>query len=196
MSKQIIISISREYGSGGHEIAEKIARDLGLNLYDRNILEEIAREKNADVETLEKVDEKAGNRLFSRTVRGYSNSMEQNLAEMQFEFLQKKADKGESFVVVGRCSETMLKEREELVSIFVLADREAKIDHVMKKYNLSKEEAIAKNDRHDRTRKQYHNRHSEIKWGDSRNYDICINSSRLGLERTAEYLETYIKERM
>ncbi|MCH5266490.1 MAG: cytidylate kinase-like family protein [Lachnospiraceae bacterium] len=196
MSKQIIISISREYGSGGHEIAEKIARDLGLNLYDRNILEEIAREKNADVETLEKVDEKAGNRLFSRTVRGYSNSMEQNLAEMQFEFLQKKADKGESFVVVGRCSETMLKEREELVSIFVLADREAKIDHVMKKYNLSREEAIAKNDRHDRTRKQYHNRHSEIKWGDSRNYDICINSSRLGLERTAEYLEMYIKERM
>ena len=195
MSKQIIISISREFGSGGHEIAEKIAKDLGLTLYDRSILDEIAEEKNVKAEELRAVDEKPRNKLITRKVRGHSNSMEEHLKEMQFEFIKRKADSGESFVVVGRCSETVLKGREGLISIFVLADREEKIEHVMKKYGLSREEAITKNARHDRTRKMYHNQHSKIKWGDSRNYDICINSSRLGVEKTAEYLEEYIRER-
>lgn len=192
MSKQIIISISREFGSGGHEIAEKIAKDLGLTLYDRSILDEIAEEKDIEAEELRKLDEKPRNKLLTRKVRGHSNSMEEHLKEMQFDFIKRKADSGESFVVVGRCSETVLKGREELISIFVLADREAKIRHVMEKYDLSREEAITKSTRHDRTRKMYHNQHSKIKWGDSRNYDICINSSRLGVGKTAEYLEEYI----
>lgn len=195
MSKQIIISISREFGSGGHEIAEKIAKDLGLTLYDRRILDEIAEEKNVKPEVLSEADERPRNILLTRKVRGHSNSMEEHLKEMQFDFIKRKADSGESFVVVGRCSEMVLKGREGLISIFVLADRKAKIEHVMKKFGLSREEAVAKNMRHDRTRKMYHNAHSKIKWGDSRNYDICINSSRLGLEKTAEYLEEYIRER-
>ena len=122
MAKQQIISISREYGTGGREIAQKIAQDLGLQLYDRNMLEEIAQEKNIKPEMLESVDEKPRNRLLSRRVKGHSNSMEENLAQMQFDFLRKRADSGESFVVLGRCSETVLKDREGLVSIFVVGD--------------------------------------------------------------------------
>ncbi len=192
MDKQVIISISREYGSGGHVIAEKIAKDLGVSLYDRNILDEIAREKETSVEQLEHLDEKPRNPLLSRRVRGFSNSMEENLAEMQFEYLENKADSGESFVVLGRCSETVLKDREGLVSIFIVGDREVKSARVMEKFSLSKEEADVKIFRHDRLRRQYHNRYSDFKWGDARKYDICINSSRLGLERTAEILEDYV----
>lgn len=192
MDKQVIISISREYGSGGHVIAEKIAKDLGVSLYDRNILDEIAKEKETSVEQLEHLDEKPRNPLLSRRVRGFSNSMEENLAEMQFEYLENKADSGESFVVLGRCSETVLKDREGLVSIFIVGDREVKTAHVMEKFSLSKEEADVKIFRHDRLRRQYHNRYSDFKWGDARKYDICINSSRLGLERTAEILEDYV----
>lgn len=196
MEKQFIVCISREYGSGGHVIAEKIAKDLGVSLYDRNILDEIAEAKETSVDQLEHLDEKPRNPFLSRRVRGFSNSMEENLAEMQFEYLQNKADSGESFVVLGRCSETVLKDREGLVSIFIVGDREVKTARVMEKFQLSKEEADAKTFRHDRLRRQYHNRYSDFKWGDARKYDICINSSRLGLEKTAEILEDYVSKKI
>lgn len=196
MEKQIMISISREFGSCGRQIAEKVAEDLGLSLYDRNLLDAIAKEKDMNVEHLEKFDEKPRNPILSRSVGGHSNSMEENLVKMQFEYLQKKADNGESFVVVGRCAETALKGREGLVSIFVLGDKEEKLLHVKDKYQLSDSEATLKMVRHDTKRKAYHNRYSDFKWGDSRGYDLCINSSKLGIEKTASVIENYVKERM
>ncbi len=196
MNKQILISISREYGSEGRKIALKIADDMGLPLYDRNILEEIAKEKGIDPKNFQNIDEKPKNKLLSRRVNGYSNSMEENLAEMQFEYLKKKADDGESFVVLGRCSETVLRDRDGLISIFVTGERERKIEHIMDKFSISKEEAAAKIFKHDVSRKRYHNHYSAFKWGDSRNYDVCINSSPLGPEKTAEVLEAYIQARM
>jgi len=193
---QTIISVSREFGSGGHVIAEKIAKDHGLNFYDRHILDEIANEKNIQVEILEKYDEKPRNSFLSRRVGAFSNSMEEILADMQFDYIRKKADSGESFVIVGRCSETVLSGHEGLISIFVTGDEQAKIDRIKTVYQLNDADAVAKIRRHDKKRKQYHNRHSSFRWGDSRNYDICINSSKLGLERTGAALENYIKERM
>lgn len=196
MGKQMMISISREFGSEGHLIGEKIAKDFGITLYDRRLLDAVAEEKGMDVEFLKKHDEKPKNRILSRTVKGHSNSMEENIAHMQFEFLQKKAESGESFVVIGRCSETVLKDYEGLISIFVLGEKEHKIEHVMKEYHLSRKEAIQKIKRHNRNRKAYHDHYSKHKWRDSRTYDLCINSSKLGLEETAEILEMYIKARM
>lgn len=196
MAKQIMISISREFGSEGRAIAEKVAKDLGLSLYDRNILDAIAQEKNIKVEHLEKFDEKPRNPILSRSVGGHSNSMEENLVKMQFEYLQKKADSGESFVVVGRCAETALKDKEGLISVFVLGDKDTKLAHVKDKYQLSDSEAALKMIRHDTKRKVYHNRYSDFKWGDSRGYDLCINSSKLGIEKTAAMIESYVKERM
>lgn len=196
MAEQMIISIGREFGSGGHAIGEKIAKDLGLKFIDRNMLDEIAEEKNIQVEYLEKYDEKPRKLIMSRRVGAYSNSLEEIVADMQFDYLRQKADSGESFVVVGRCAETVLRGREGLITIFVLGDRECKINRVKERYQLSDAEAVAKMSRHDRKRKQYHNRHSDFKWGDSRGYDLCVNSSRLGVAKTAEMLEMYIKERM
>lgn len=196
MEKQIMISISREFGSGGRQIAEKVAEDLGLPLYDRSLLDAIAKEKNIDVEHLQKFDEKPRNLILSRSVGGHSNSIEENLVKMQFEYLQRKADGGESFVVLGRCAETALKGKEGLVSVFILGDKEEKLVHVKDKYQLSDSEAVLKMVRHDTKRKAYHNRYSDFKWGDSRGYDLCINSSRLGIEKTAAMIESYVKERI
>lgn len=196
MEKQIMISISREFGSGGRQIAEKVAEDLGLPLYDRGLLDAIAKEKNIDVEHLQKFDEKPRNLILSRSVGGHSNSIEENLVKMQFEYLQRKADGGESFVALGRCAETALKGKEGLVSVFILEDKEEKLVHVKDKYQLSDSEAALKMVRHDTKRKAYHNRYSDFKWGDSRGYDLCINSSRLGIEKTAAMIESYVKERI
>lgn len=193
---QTIISVSREFGSGGHVMAEKIAKDHGLHFYDRRMLDEIANENNIHVEILEKYDEKPRNAFLSRRVGAFSNSMEEILAEMQFDYIQRKADSGESFVIVGRCAETILKDHEGLISIFVTGNNDCKLNRVKEVYHLNEAEAIAKMRRHDKKRKQYHNRHSNFQWGDSRHYDVCINSSRLGLDKTADALENYIKERM
>lgn len=196
MSEQVIISIGREYGSGGHEIAEKLSERLGLDMYDVNLLREIAAAKNLDASLLEKYDEVPKKRFISRNVRGYSNSPEENIANIQFEYLQKKAKEGKSFVVVGRCSEAILKEYKGLITMFILADRDKKIERLERIRNMSKSEAEAAMHRHDKKRKEYHNYYCTGKWGDSRNYDISINSSKLGIDKTVDYLESYIKERM
>ena len=99
MDRQLIISVGREFGSGGHVIAEALAERFHLALYDSNLLEHIAQEKNIDHGELKKFDEKPKNKLLSRTVRGYSSSAQENLANMQFEYLRKKAADGESFVL-------------------------------------------------------------------------------------------------
>lgn len=196
MDKQVIIAISREYGSAGHEIAEKISRDLGLKLYDRNMLDDISKDKDIHVEYLEKYDEKPKKLFSSRRVGAYSNSIEEIIAEMQFDYLREKADTGESFVIVGRCAETVLKDRKGLISVFVLGEYEVKLKRIMDKYHLSETDAATKIKRHDRHRKQYHNHYSNGKWGDSRLYDLCINSSRLGTDKTAIIIKDYIKEIM
>lgn len=196
MDKQVIIAISREYGSGGHEIAKIISDHFKLNLYDRSILDEIAKEKDIKIEYLEKYEEKPKKTYLSRRVGAYTNSIEEIIAEMQFEFIRNKADSGESFVIVGRCAETVLKDHPGLISIFVVGDKEAKIERIQRVYNISREEAEIKRKRHDKSRKHYHNRHSDFKWGDSRNYDLCINSSKLGEEITSKSVINYIQDRI
>ena len=193
MGNQIIISISREYGSEGRTIAEQIVKDMGLLFYDRNMLDEIAKEKGFDPAAFAGVDEKPRNKLLSRRVKGYSNATEDNLAQMQFELLRKKTASGESFVVLGRCSETILKEYDSLVSIFVTGNKDRKLKHVMEKFSLSETAAAAKIAKHDAYRRRYHNHYSDFKWGDSRNYDVCINSSRIGVEGTAKLLEEFVE---
>lgn len=174
MEKQLIISVGREYGSGGHEIAA---------------------EKNLDMQQLRGLDEKHRSRLASRTVRGYSSSPEENLYLLQFDYLKNKAASGESFVIVGRCSESILKEYDGLVSIFVLGDMDRKIERIMRLYQLSKEQAVRKIREKDMKRKRYHNGHCDGRWGDSRNYDITINSSKLGIDRIVTLLADYIDQR-
>lgn len=88
MSKRLILSVGREFGSGGHAIAEGLAKRFSLEFYDSNLLEHIAERKNVSGEALKKYDERPRNRLFSRTVRGYSNSMQENVANLQFDALR------------------------------------------------------------------------------------------------------------
>lgn len=195
-NKQFIISIGREYGSAGHEIAEKLAEIYNLPLYDSNLLQEIAEEKNVHVDNLKKYDESPKFRLRARTVKGLSNSPQVNIAQMQFDYLRKKAQSGESFVVVGRCSEEVLKEYKGLISIFILGDMEKKVERICRIHNISAKEAEIMIKIENKKRKMYHNYHTEGKWGDSRNYHFSINSSPLGVEETITVLKDYIDRRI
>lgn len=193
---QIIISIGREFGSGGRVIAQQLADKFGLPLYDRHLITEIAQRMGMTPEEVEKYNEVPKIKILSRTVKGYSNSIEDNIAEMQFDIIDRKANSGESFVVVGRCSETKLKKYPALVSLFILGDMEKKIERVMEVYELSREDAERFILKKDKKRKRYHNYHVQGKWGDSRLYDLSVNSSKLGIDKTADMLADYIRARM
>ena len=192
---QLIISVGREFGSGGRVIAEELAKRFNIPIYDRHLITDIADKTGLTPEEIEKYNENPKPHIIARSVRGYSNSIEDNIAEMQFDIIDKKAADGESFVVVGRCSETKLKKYPALVSLFVLGDMSEKVKRVMEVYSLSEEEAQRLITKKDKKRKRYHNYHCTGHWGDSRLYDLSINSSRLGIEGTIDYLEEYVKAR-
>ena len=195
MGKQLIIPVGREFGSGGHIIAVKLAEHFGIQLLDSNILAEVAKKSNASEEYLKKYDESARNLFFSRTVNGFSNSPEEIIAQMQFDYIKQKSDAGESFVVIGRCADYILRENPALVRVFVLGDTEAKIKRTAEREGISEDKAKIRMEQADKRRKYFHNTHSENKWGDSRSYDITVNSSKLGLDSTAELLIKYIELR-
>ena len=192
---QLIISIGREFGSGGHEIAEKLAKHYDMPLYDHNLLDKIAEERNLNSEELKSYDE-VQDGVFHRRVRGMSSSMTEHVAQLQFDYLKEKANAGESFVVVGRCSETVLKDNKDLIAIFVNGDKYQKVARVSKKYELSESQAADLMKKKDRARKMYHNINCDSKWGDSRNYELVINSSKLGVDKSVQMLIQYIDARV
>lgn len=195
MDRQRIVAVSREYGSGGHYIALQLAERLALPIVDYDVFYEMAKEKGIDLHKMKAYDESKKKPFIHRTVRGMSNSPEEALAQMQFDFMREKARSGESFVIVGRCSDTILKEFEGLVSFFIVGDLDVRVKRIQEVRGFTEEEALAAVRRHDRSRRAYHNHYSEMKWGDSRNYDMCINSSRIGIEKTVNVIEHYIHDR-
>lgn len=193
---QVIISVGREFGSGGRYIAEKLSERFDIPLYDRHLITEIAKKTGMTEEQVNKFNEAPNIKILSRRVNGYSNSIEDNIAEMQFDIIEQKAKSGESFVVIGRCSETKLKDYPSLVSLFILGDMDKKIERVKEIYELNDDEAKKFITKKDKKRKRYHNYHCNGKWGDSRLYDLSINSSKLGIDKTIDVLEQYIKSRI
>ncbi len=198
MHDQLIITLGREFGSGGHEIARRLAERFNLPLLEDNLLQKIAERKcqNMDTDAVGFYDEKPRLHGVYRTVHGFNNSPEKAVVHMQFQFLQEIAAAGKSFLLVGRCGEEVLKEYDSMISIFVLADPEFKIERIMEREAISREEAVSLMERKNRKRKTYHNQYCTGKWGDSRNYEISINSSKLGIEGTTDLLESYIRARM
>jgi len=194
--ENLIITIGREFGSGGHIIGERLAEYYGIPLYDKDLLKKVAEENDIDYDELEGYEESPINVLLSRTVNGYSSSLQDAIAHLEFDFIEEHAGFGESFVIVGRCAEEVLKDNPNAVKIFVLGDYDAKVNQIMHQFDLSEEDAKDEIKRTDKRRKSYHNHYCETKWGDSRNYDISINSTRFGIEGTADFLKTYIDLRL
>lgn len=196
MKKQIIVAIGREHGSGGHYIADLIARELGVKLYDKVSIEKEITSGGYSEELVSEMDEKPVNFFASRRIGRFSNSLEVNVAEKTFAMLRSKAAEGESFVVIGRCGEQILENNPNCISIFICGDPQFKLNRVMNKLGLNAEQAIEEIRNVDRSRKNYHNYYCDTKWGDARGYDLTVKSNVLGCERTAEMLVGYIRSFM
>ena len=196
MKKQILVAIGREHGSGGHYIADLIARELGVKLYDEVSIEKEITSGGYSEELVSEMDEKPVNFFTSRRIGRFSNSLEVNVAEKTFAMLRSKAAEGESFVVIGRCGEQVLENNPNCISIFICGDPQFKLNRVMNKLGLNAEQAIEEIRNVDRSRKNYHNYYCDTKWGDARGHDLTVKSNVLGCERTVEMLVGYIRSFM
>ena len=196
MKEQIIVAIGREHGSGGHYIAELVSKALGIKLYDKKTIEAAIVDQGYSQELISQKDERPVNFFASRRIGKFSNSIEVNVAERTFQMLRTKAAQGESFVVLGRCGEQVLKDNPNCISIFICGNPQFKLSRIMEKLGLVAEAAIEEIKTVDRSRKNYHNYYCDTKWGDARGYDMTVKSDVLGCEKTAEMLTGYIRDFM
>lgn len=186
--RQMILSVGREYGSGGHEIAQRLASYYDIPLYDRELISKVAEHGMISPSLVEAYDEKPASMFFYAIAgEGGHPPMEQQIAQRTFQYLYRQAQR-ESFVVVGRCANDLLRGNGALFSVFVRGDQQEKLLRVMEREHLSEKDALIRMKRCDRVRRNYHNFYCEGKWGDSREYDLCINSSKLGVDGTAEVI--------
>lgn len=192
MKKQIIITVGRESGSGGHAIAKKLADMMGIACYDKKkLVEGTAKISGMNRNYVRKLDEKPAGFPFSGRIGAFEESPESNVARMTFEYIRSIADSGESCVIVGRCADSVLRNNPNTLRIFIVGNTEDKNKRLSNIRQISEEEADEERRETDRFRRAYHNFYSETKWGDSRAYDLIINSSCLGIQGTAEYIKQF-----
>lgn len=199
MQDNLTISVSREYGSGGREIAERLAEELGIAYYDKMLLARIARESGLSDDVIEAHDEKPIDRfLFSpnRFLSGTDTNLPiaSEIYRTEIALIKSIADEG-TCVIVGRCADSILAERTGLVSLFISAPLPNRIDRVMRRNNL--DETAAKNRivKTDKARANYHDYFSNRDWGTANFYDLCINSGRLNADGAVEVIKQYLHAR-
>ncbi len=192
MKENLIITIGREFGSGGREIGELLAQKMGVKCYDKLLLKMAAEQSGLNEKLFEINDEKnvssLSTSLMSFSYFGTGSAHQPILLQLflaQFNAIKQLENK-ESCVIIGRCADDVLKNYPNKLRVFVCADMDKKVERVMARHDCSAKEAaklIAKNDK---SRAKYYNYFASGNWGDAKNYDLCVNSSLLGIEGTVD----------
>ena len=200
-----VITIGRQFGSGGHDIGKLVAEKLGYAFYDKRLVEMAAKKINLSDETVKNIDEKATSSLLyslvsgSYSIRGmigplyYEMPLNDKLFIAQSDVIKDIATK-ENCVIVGRCADYVLRETEDinLTNVFIYSPLEERIKRISKLYELNDKQAKDKILKSDKQRKTYYSYYSNSDWGSIPNYDICINSGKIGIEKTADMIADYI----
>ena len=202
--KNFIISIGRQYGSGGHEIGEKLASKLGVKFYDNDLIDRVSKESGLCKEIIMEHDEKPTSSFLYNLVtdpysinfnRGSVTDMPygQKIFLAQFESVKNIANEG-SCVIVGRCADYILKDNENLISIFIYADKDFRLKRIAAENpGLSENNLNGLIDKKDRSRASYYNYYSDNKWGRASSYDLCINSAKTGIDGAVKLIEDYVQ---
>ena len=205
MKQKIIITIGRQYGSGGRIIGKLLAEKLGISFYDKEIIEMAAKKSGMSQEAFEKVDETAASSLLysiATSVSMFGNyvspqvdlPLNDKLFIIQSEIIKSIAKKG-SCVIVGRCADYILKDRSDIINLFIYADKESRKKRAINEYGISPNKVDSYLHKTDKKRSTYYNHYTGEKWGNYLNYHMCLDSSILGVEGTVHMIEEFIKER-
>lgn len=198
-----IITIGRQFGSAGREIGRVVAKHLDIKLYDKEMLSRAAQESGLCKELFETHDEKPTNSFLYSLVMdtyslGYSSGgytdmpINHKVFLAQFDTIKKIADEGPC-ILVGRCADYALEEYDNVLSVFIHADMDARIRRIARIYDLIDAKAKDMIIKTDKKRSSYYNYYSNKRWGDVDSYDMCLNSSMLGIEGTAEAIEKLVE---
>lgn len=196
----MVITVGRQYGSGGREIGTMLAEKLGIAYYDDMLLKEAAKESGLCEDLFRSFDERPKSFLYSVAMDPYSFSMnhvmpkgsiEQQVYLATYDTIKKLADKGPC-VLIGRCADYALKDRDDVINLFITAPLENRIERVARRNGITRDEAKERIRRTDKSRASYYNYYSSKDWGDAKSYDLCIDSSLLGIEGTVELLEKLV----
>ena len=194
--KQTIITISREFGSGGHFIGEEVSKRLGIPFYDKNIIQQIAEKTGFSEDFVKEQSEYAPSKnMFAYAFVGRDHtgsSLSDQVYAAQTQVIRNLAEKG-SCIIIGRCADYALKDRDDVINLFITAPLENRIKRVAARNNVSESEARERIKKTDKSRASYYNYYSAKDWGDAKSYDLCIDSSLLGIEGTVELLKDLIR---
>lgn len=202
MKGNFIITIGRQFGSGGREIGEVLAKKLNIPFYDKELISLAAKESGMDAEVFNNVDERATNSLLYSLSMGlysfgsnFSNSNElpvnDRLYILQHQIIKKLASEGPC-VIVGRCADYVLKDFDNCVNVFIHADMEYRKKRAVEIHDVKKNKAEQIVNKTDKVRANYYGFYSGQKWGFAQNYDLCIDSSKLTTDQAVALIESYL----
>lgn len=197
MSKKII-TVGRQFGSGGHEIGERIAKKLNIPLYDNEILEKAAKELGIDVEDAKEIEEKSvhnfvvghvGMFTFDRAynIEDVNRSMSDQLYRAQSALIKELANQGPC-VIVGRCADYVLRDRDDVLSVFICADNEYRIERLMRVRGMVRDYAENQIKVVDKKRRKYYNKYTGREWDSQLNHHMVLNASLLGADYIVDLL--------
>ncbi len=206
MKGNLVITIGRECGSSGRHIGQMLAEELGVKCYDKELLALAAKHSGLCEELFKTHDEKPTSSFLYSLVMdtysmGYNTSaymdmpINHKVFLAQFDAIKKLAEE-ESCVIVGRCADYALADYPGMVSVFICANEDDKIKHLMERHNVSKDKAKDIMIKTDKRRSSYYNYYSSKKWGSSKSYDLCINSSVVGYEGAVAIIKEFAKKKM
>ena len=194
-----IYTIGREFGSGGREVGEKLGSKLGIKLYDKELLQQAAKDSGFCEEIFENHDEKPTNSFLyslvmdTYSVSGYSAApfldmpLNHKVFLAQFETIKKIAEK-ESCVIVGRCADYALSDNPDCINIFIHADLDVRIKNVSRNLNITENKARDIINKTDKQRASYYNYYTSKKWGDSKSYNLSLDAGKLGTDNCVEMI--------
>lgn len=196
-----IITISRQYGSGGREIGDKLAKRFGVPFYDHALIEMAAKESGFSEKYFEDPEKNATNSFLYSIVRGmqyqYRNatpwSLEETVYTTQSDIIRKIAEEGPC-VIIGRCADYILSDYDDVIKIFIHADMDFRIERAIKIDSIDPNQAREHVRKKDKRRMNYYNYHSDTKWGDALNYHLCLDSGLCGIDTAVDIIAKFIGE--
>ena len=199
MEKKIIINIGRQFGGGGLGVASELGKKLGITVYDRELIAKAAQDSGFSAEFFEQSDEKRRifslSSIFTSLISSPSeNYMSDNgLFEMQCSTIRKIAGQG-SAIIVGRCSDYVLRDMDCVLNVFLTSPLPVRVKRICERHNICAEKAETLIMQKDKAREEYYNYYTFGNWGVASTYDLCIDSSRLGIEGTADFIIDFAKK--
>ena len=197
--KKLIITIGRQFGSGGKAVADELGRRLGIPVYDNELITKAAQESGFSAELFVQSDEKKRffslTSIFSSNFGGDSDNYmsDKNLFNIQCAAIRDIAEQG-SAVIVGRCSDYVLRDLECTLDVFLTSSDEVRSARIMEREGRNKVKALEMMERRDKSRADYYNYYTFGNWGVASTYDLCVNSGILGIEGTAEFIIEYARK--